>query len=64
MITGTLPQTITEDNMNKTFQVPVWFNVQAENAYEAEMKVSSFLQPVVFPMEYAVEDAIEIEEID
>jgi len=47
-----------------TFQVPVWFNIQAENAEEAEMKISSFLQPLVFPVEYALDDAIEIDEIE
>lgn len=61
MITGTLPQTITEDNMSKTFQVPVWFNVQAETQQEAWEIVSEMMGMHV---DYVVEEPVEIGEND
>lgn len=44
--------------MPKTFQVPVWFNIEAETQEEAERKMSEFLFPFAFPMDYVVSDAV------
>jgi hypothetical protein len=45
--------------MSKTFQVPVWFNIQAENAEEAWEIVSNKMGMQV---DYVVEEPVEIGE--